>query len=412
MKHTGLVMGFIFLAACLLSAETGDDMADIYYKSGLELQKQGKYNEATAKFTKVLSYRKDFPDVLFRLGECYEKLQDKQKSIRYYRLCLKCLKKQATHSKESEEMLLLAVQRLDKIDPNSSQFSKLKSAYSAKVMNLAKECQVRKCPRLACWMLENILAVDHYNKTARDLFDNLSKNVGGYKKKLLSPEERRAELLMDQGYKYFKQGKLDQAIEAYMQVIDLNPQNAEAYYRRGNAYLEQKNTALALADYDESIKITPRNAPAYAGRGLVYLYLNDHAKCDANLWEAVKIDPTYDAAYLHLGNFRMMRGEIDIAFDHFSQAIKVNPGNLEAYTKRGKLYTVKRKFDKALTDFGNALRIDPRYAPAYYERARTYSSNNNFRDAVKDAEKYLQLAPDGANAAQIAELLDKWRSQK
>ena len=145
MKYIVLLTVFIFLvAACFLPAENKDDMANIFYQSGIELQKQNKYSEAVIKFTKVLSYKKDFPDVLFRLGECYEKLQDRQKAARNYRLCQRCLKKQTGRSKESEELLLLAGQRLDKIDPNSGQFSKLKTAYAAKVMNLTKECQGRK----------------------------------------------------------------------------------------------------------------------------------------------------------------------------------------------------------------------------------------------------------------------------
>ena len=413
MKHVVLITGFIFLiAVCLLPAENKEEMANIFYQSGMELQKQNKYSEAAIKFTKVLSYKPDFPDALFRLGECYEKLQDKQKAARNYRLCQKCLKKQINRSKESEELLLLAGQRLDKIDVNSSQFSKLKSAYASKLMNLSKECQNRKYSRLACWMLENILASDSCNKTARDLFDNLSREIGGYKRKLLSPDERRAELLMDQGYKHFRQGKSDLAIDEYSQAIDLDPQNAEAYYRRGNVYLQQRNTTPALADFDEAIKIDPKKAVAYAERGRAYLYLNDHPKCIANLCEAIKIDPAYDVAYLYRGYFFIVRADLGNPITDFTQAIKLNPKNTEAYTQRGKRYAMTRKFDKALADFNNAVKIDPCYAPAYYERALSYSADNNLKDAIKDAEKYLELEPTGSNARQITELLEKWRASK
>jgi len=413
MKQLLLVTGFIFLVTgYLLSAENKDDMANIYYQSGVELQKQNKYSEAIIKFSKVLSYKKDFPDVLFRLGECYEKLPDKQKAVRNYRLCQICLKKQDSRSKESEELLLLTEQRLDKIDPNSGQFSKLKTAYTSKLMNLANECQNKKYPRLSCWMLENLLAVAPNNKTARDLFDNLSREIGGYKKKLLSPEERRAELLVNTGNKHFKQGKSDMAIEKYSKAIDIDPRNAEAYYRRGSVYLQQRKATLALADFDEAIKIDPKKVSAYANRAMVYLLLNDHAKCVDNLNDAIKLDPTYDTAYLYAGNYQIIRGEIDTAITDFSQAIKLNPKNIEAYTKRGKLYAVKRNFDKAFADFNNAIKIDPQYASVYYERAMAYSANSNFKDAIKDAEKYLELEPDGSNARQITELLDKWRAQK
>ncbi|MEK7310135.1 MAG: tetratricopeptide repeat protein [Planctomycetota bacterium] len=413
MKYVVVLTGFIFLvAACLLPAENKDDMANIFYQSGVELQKQNKYSEAVIKFTKVLSYKKDFPDVLFRLGECYEKLQDKQKAARNYRLCQKCLKKQAGRSRESEELLLLAGQRLDKIDPTSSQFSKLKIAYTSKLINLTKECQGRKYPRLACWMLENLLAVDSCNKAAGDLFDNLNREIGGYKRKLLSPQERRAELMLDQGYKHFKQGKTDLAIEEYTQAIELDPQNAEAYYRRGNVYLQQRDTTPALADFDEAIKIDPKKATAYAGRGRAYLYLNDHPKCIANLCEAIKIDPTYDVAYLYRGYFFIVRGDLGNPITEFTQAVKLNPKNIEAYTQRGKRYVTQRKFDKALADFNDAIKIDPGYAPAYYERALAYSADINFKEAIKDAEKYLELEPDGNNARQITDLLDKWREQK
>ena len=62
----------------------------------------------------------------------------------------------------------------------------------------------------------------------------------------------------------------EKAIKHYNKAIDLNPQNAGAYYNRGNAYFDLQEYQKALNDYDKAITLNPQYAKAYGNRGSAY----------------------------------------------------------------------------------------------------------------------------------------------
>ena len=62
-------------------------------------------------------------------------------------------------------------------------------------------------------------------------------------------------------------GNLRQAIEDYDRAIEINPENAGAYYNRGVAYGKLGDHRQAIEDYDRAIEINPEYAEAYNNRG-------------------------------------------------------------------------------------------------------------------------------------------------
>ena len=144
------------------------ELANLYYQSALELLKGNKYEEAIEKFNKAMSYRAEFPEALFNLGECYKKLNDNKKALNNYRLCARCLK-QRFMSKDDEKLLSQTSQALDKIDPNGKKFTAIKTGYTASSSALANDCAGRKYNSFAWRILQYLLLVDPANKNAQEL---------------------------------------------------------------------------------------------------------------------------------------------------------------------------------------------------------------------------------------------------
>jgi tetratricopeptide (TPR) repeat protein len=53
----------------------------------------------------------------------------------------------------------------------------------------------------------------------------------------------------------------------YSKAIEINPQDANAYFNRGNAYEEKSDHDRAIAEYSKVIEINPQDANAYFNRG-------------------------------------------------------------------------------------------------------------------------------------------------
>ena len=64
------------------------------------------------------------------------------------------------------------------------------------------------------------------------------------------------------------------------QDIDLDPEDAEAYFDRGLAYAEKGDRAIA--DYDQAIALDPQFALAYNNRGIAYGQRGDLNRAIAN----------------------------------------------------------------------------------------------------------------------------------
>lgn len=92
-----------------------------------------------------------------------------------------------------------------------------------------------------------------------------------------------------QRYKYFwitnnikikwkAKNHLGDAISDFTKVIELNPQNSEAYYYRGWAYFENDQCYEAIADFTKAIELNPKYGEAYKRRAETYYQLGEHAE--------------------------------------------------------------------------------------------------------------------------------------
>jgi tetratricopeptide (TPR) repeat protein len=72
---------------------------------------------------------------------------------------------------------------------------------------------------------------------------------------------------LNRGYIRSNHMDLDGALADFDRAIQLDPNDADAYFKRGRAFLIVGNASFAIADFDKSIAIDDRNPLVYAERG-------------------------------------------------------------------------------------------------------------------------------------------------
>ncbi|HHZ93268.1 TPA: tetratricopeptide repeat protein, partial [Candidatus Poribacteria bacterium] len=60
-----------------------------------------------------------------------------------------------------------------------------------------------------------------------------------------------------------EQGKLEKATEAYQQVIQIQPNHADAYNNLGTVFINQDRIDDAIEAYQQAIRIQPNQGEAY-----------------------------------------------------------------------------------------------------------------------------------------------------
>ena len=82
-------------------------------------------------------------------------------------------------------------------------------------------------------------------------------------------------------------------IEELNKFIQLDPNDAVAYYNRGNAYDELGEYQLAIQDFNKAIQLDPNYALAYHHRGNAYRELGIKGKAYADKMQACYLDKQY-----------------------------------------------------------------------------------------------------------------------
>jgi tetratricopeptide (TPR) repeat protein len=134
------------------------------------------------------------------------------------------------------------------------------------------------------------------------LFDFEASELGGLKS---FPERKRAGNRLRESEDWFQRGldmeetgaPLEQVVEAYKKVVELNPGAAGAWVNLGTIYYRERRFAEAEVYYKE----------------------------------AVNADPSYPLAEFNLGNLYDEQGRLAEAFDHYRRSLALNPQYADAH---------------------------------------------------------------------------------
>ena len=159
------------------------------------------------------------------------------------------------------------------------------------------------------------------------------------------------------------------------------------------------NGAIEL--FDKAIELNPNNALAYFGRGTVYSELKQHERALADFNKSIELDANYTDAYNNRGNVYFALENFDAALKDFDEAVRLNPNDAEILYNRGNTYMEKDDFNAAIRDFTKAIELDSTYAAAYFNRGLSYKISEDYEAAVDDFTAYIELNPDDAQAYKL-----------
>lgn len=131
----------------------------------------------------------------------------------------------------------------------------------------------------------------------------------------------------DLGMKYLTEGNYEEAIVAFSEAIEIDPNNALAYIGRGNAYTGSgdDNLALALMDFQKAIQLDEQNADAYLGIADVYILQGNHDAVMEILKEALEKTGNSDSVSNRISEFETEGNS--------QEEIAANPESIEENTE-------------------------------------------------------------------------------
>jgi tetratricopeptide (TPR) repeat protein len=198
---------------------------------------------------------------------------------------------------------------------------------------------------------------------------------------------------------YAQQEEYERAIELYQQALPHHRDErgrAASGHNLGNAYRAAGHTAEALAAYEQAVELDPQQALYFDSLGDLYALLERDEEAVAAYQQAVKLDPNFALSHNSLGRVFSRLGRADEAIAAYQQVISLNPENAWAYNNLGFIYAAQGDDEAALTNYRQALeyhRQPEDKAITWHNLGQVYEGLYNDADAMSAYRQATELDP-------------------
>lgn len=197
--------------------------------------------------------------------------------------------------------------------------------------------------------------------------------------------------------------KQPEAIKAFEQAIQIDPQLYQAWRSRGDILFQQafskdgdstsvlEKYSEAAKSYQQAIKINPQLFGLHTKLGYTYEKLGNYQGVIAAYTEAIKINPKSREGYSGRVNAYYKLGKYAEAIADYTTIIKIDPNDYFAYSDRGFIYAQQGKYAEAIADYTLALKINPKDKDAYLNRALIYAQQGKHPESITDLNQGIKL---------------------
>lgn len=265
----------------------------------------------------------------------------------------------------------------------------------------------------ACCMQET---QEEYGEILKKSIDRITRNLEN------NPND--ASLLKMRGDFFEAIGKYSEAILDYSKLINLNPDDAEAYHARGSIYhrhldkpeLARSDFKNELKIYDKKIGLNFDDVDSYSSRAFVnFWYFKNNEKAIEDYAMVLLFQPNNIHArlqrsklYKEIGRVGESLGDIDLIISHYSDLISKDATDKESINGRARIFVEIKRYQDALMDYTSLIKLEPEEKNHYESRAKVYGLLEKPLDAISDYTSLLKIDPNDSNCYQCrAELFIK-----
>ena len=192
--------------------------------------------------------------------------------------------------------------------------------------------------------------------------------------------DKKAMKNLQEGNKLFEEGKYEEALKKFQEILKDHPDVFELHINLGNIYYEMGDYEKAEKEFNYVIQEAEKHrdklgdevtddiiARAYAGIGNCYVKKKDYSKAKEYYEKSIKTYANNAGVAFNLGEIYYAEGNMDKALEMYSLASKLKPSWALPYYKLGYVYLAKAQLNKSLEAFKKFLSMTDENSPKYKE---------------------------------------------
>ncbi len=184
---------------------------------------------------------------------------------------------------------------------------------------------------------------------------------------------------LEKGNQLMNEQKYDEALAAYQQFLEKNPQAYQVKISLADCY-------RGKGEYDRAIEI--------------YNQAVEQAKTDAAMGKEMTAK-----GLAGIGNCYLKQDKIPEAQKLFEQSIENSPDDEILAYNVGEIYFSNQKYDEAIRYFELAAKIKPEWPDSYLKLGYVYLNKSDMPAAIQQFDKFLTLEPDTERSALVKNIL-------
>lgn len=198
------------------------------------------------------------------------------------------------------------------------------------------------------------------------------------------------------GMRAIQLGLYDEALDAFQQVLQLNPQSAEAHCELGAAYRLKEKTDDALAAYLRALQLpasSKTHGVAHLCLARIYYSQGRFTDAEKHGQHAVTMLPKNAESFFRLADTYVQRGKLALAERMYQQALTLDANLAPIYQGLGKVAFLQDRLVEAVRYYQKALTLAPYHAGSYYNLALVYRHlGRSSVEAISNSDALQNLA--------------------
>jgi tetratricopeptide (TPR) repeat protein len=227
----------------------------------------------------------------------------------------------------------------------------------------------------------------------------------GEAQKRTTPPVQENVVTIKDGEVLLEKNEFEKAAVLFRQILDGQPDNAEAHYYLGLAKKRLGDLSAAEKHYRLAIEHDSNLLPPHNNLGLLLLEKGDLDQAEAELHIYLKKRQSDAAAHFNYGLVLEEMGRVEEAQRHYESAAELDPKDPSPLMGLGDLARHKRDFDKALTFYEKARELAPELPPLLLKEGQTLLDLKRVPDAIAALEPLTSNPGAGPDMVTIAGIL-------
>ncbi len=217
-------------------------------------------------------------------------------------------------------------------------------------------------------------------------------------RQILDEQPDHAEALYRLGTLAVRAGAVQQGIQLISAAIRADRSQAAFHVNLGEAFRRQGDLGQAIHSTQQAIQLEPDLAPAHANLGLIYQQQGNLAAAADCYREAARLTPDDPQAHAALGRVLFRLGQLAEAEACFRRAVSVAPHDPSQHRLLGIALHDQGKLDESVECFHRALELDPNDFAAHNSLGTILQHRRAFDQAEQHYRRAIMLQPNFAEA--------------